>query len=104
MEEQQRSGRSGVMPRAPGADVLYIHPTFHQSPNAIPMGVAGLINSLDCTKLGLFSSEVTEAHLKAVRVVALDLHWFYPLHAVPQLAAAYKRVNPELKDTAFQTP
>lgn len=78
-------------------DLLYIHPVFHQLPGCIPSGVPGLINSIDESKLGLFSHEVTVDHIRAARVIAMDVHWYFSLTPALALAEVYKKVNPEVK-------
>ena len=78
-------------------DLLYIHPIFHQLPGCIPMGVVGLINSVDVSKLGLFSHEVTVDHIRAARVIAMDVHWYFSLTPALALIEIYKKVNPEVK-------
>jgi hypothetical protein len=80
-------------------DVLYVHPIYHQDPVQIPMGVIGLMNLLPhkVTRLGVFSDEVDQNLIRSVKIVAMDLHWFFALAAVERLASAYKGCNPELK-------
>jgi hypothetical protein len=78
-------------------DFLYIHPIFHQLPGCIPMGVVGLVNSVDASKVGLFSHEVTVDHIRAARVIAMDVHWYFSLTPALALVDIYKKVNPEVK-------
>ncbi len=80
-----------------GADLLYVHSVFHQVPTILPMGVIGLMNHVNCSKLGLYSYEVTTEHLKTSQILAMDLHWYMTLWPVCRLAEFYKSINPELK-------
>ncbi|MBI2060443.1 MAG: cobalamin B12-binding domain-containing protein [Nitrospirae bacterium] len=81
------------------ARVLYVHPRPGREGqnHIIPMGVVPLMNSIPYPKLGLFEREVTEAHLRRAKVVAMDLHWYYTLDRLVRLAEAYKRINPSIQ-------
>jgi len=85
--------------QAKSYDILYIHPIYHQAPNQVPMGIVGLFNQLpdSIRKLGLYSDEATEQLIKSTQMIAMDLHWYFPLWTVEQLAEKYKQCNPDVK-------
>jgi hypothetical protein len=78
----------------PTTDVLYIHPVSFADDKRIPMGVVGLMNSLTCSKRGLYADQVTDNDLCSARIVALDLHWMFHLRPVEELARRCKAVSP----------
>ncbi len=77
-------------------DVLYIHPVSIPDDIRIPMGVIGLMNSLTCSKRGIYGDQITDEDLCGARIVAMDLHWMFHLRSVEDLAARCKTVNPSL--------
>lgn len=79
-------------------DVLYIHSIDSASPNQIPMGVVGLFNALspNIRKLGLYSDEVTTEQVKTAKIIMMDMHWYYALYPVQELAARYKEINQDV--------
>jgi hypothetical protein len=75
-------------------DVLYIHPVSFSEDIRLPMGVIGLMNSLNCSKRGVYGDQVTDNDLAHARIVAMDLHWMFHLRPVEKLAERCKAVNP----------
>lgn len=75
-------------------DVLYIHP--NPTDFNVPLGAIGLMNSIDCPKLGTFCFETTEDLVLKSKIVVMDCHWFFPLHEVGTLSRQLKSINPRV--------
>ncbi|NOQ46490.1 MAG: hypothetical protein GQ559_07435 [Desulfobulbaceae bacterium] len=78
-------------------DLLYIHPSLGATDLNIPMGAIGLINGIDCRKLGVMAWELTPSLIEQAKVVAMGLHWYFPLAFVNDIANAIKAINPAAK-------
>jgi hypothetical protein len=86
---------TGKPPRNERLDLLYIHPALGESDFNIPMGLIGLMNSFEGEKLGVMAWELSPELIERTRVVAMDLHWYFPLAFVGEIARMVKAVNPE---------
>lgn len=75
-------------------DVLYIHPSGNSGDYNIPMGVLGLLNSIDCVKAGKMYFEVTDSILLNSKIIAIDCHWYFSLSEIGRLAKDIKKINP----------
>lgn len=80
-------------------DLLFIHPQSLEKGrnNILPMGIFGLMNSLNCKKIGKMYYEVTDEIIRESKVIAMDLHWYFSLFTVEKMAERIKRINPEAK-------
>ncbi len=79
-------------------DLLFIHPEHkaYGRSTILPMGLPGLINSVSAVKLGRMHHEVSCEEIRSAKVIAMDLHWYFPLDSVKTLAEWIKSVNPEV--------
>ncbi|MFH1854184.1 MAG: tetratricopeptide repeat protein [Candidatus Omnitrophota bacterium] len=77
-------------------DVLYIHPSRNESDYSIPMGVIGLMNSIDCIKIGKMYFEVTEDIISNSKIIAMDCHWYFSLSEIGRMAKEFKKINPSI--------
>lgn len=77
-------------------DVLYIHPARSQNDYNIPMGLLGLMNSIDCIKAGKMFFEVTEDIISKAKIIVMDCHWYCSLSEVGILAKKFKKINPDI--------
>jgi hypothetical protein len=79
-------------------DVLYVHLfSGHYDYSIIPTGIIALMNSLSCSKRGMFWFEVKKSHIKNAKIIAIDLHWFYSLYPAFKMCRKYKKINPCVK-------
>lgn len=78
-------------------DLLYIHPGGGWVYENIPMGVPGLMNSVLCSKLGVYDEEVTDELISRAGIIAIDLQWYLSLPAFLKLARRIKMINPRCK-------
>ncbi len=79
-------------------EVLYIHPFSQLNRNdIIPMGIMGLMNSLNCRKLGKMYYEVNNSDILNTKIVVMDIHWYHSMKSAADLALRCKRVNPSAK-------
>lgn len=82
-------------------DLLYIHPSstplggFNMD-DIIPMGIFSLMNSVNCSKIGKMYYEVNDEIIKNVKIIAMDLHWYFSLYHIEQLARNFKKINPKI--------
>lgn len=82
------AGASGAAP------LLYVHPRGHLNDLVVPSGALSALNAAPFPKLGRYAFEVTDAELRAARVVAMDLHWALGLAGLEPLLARVREVNP----------
>lgn len=75
-------------------DVLYVHPRGTPNYYNIPMGLIGLMNSIDCRKIGKTCFELTEEIIAKSRIIVMDCHWVHCLEEVGRLAQEFKKINP----------
>lgn len=87
----------GAAPDAPPAGpapLLYLHPRGHLNDLVVPAGALSAMNAAPFPKLGRYAFEVSDAELRAARVVAMDLHWALGLAGLEPLLARVRAVNP----------
>jgi len=84
------------MPDKDKIDVLYIHPSGNLTEYNIPMGVIGLMNSIDCVKLGKMYFEVNDEIIFNSKIIVMDCHWYFSLSEIGKLARKFKAINPEV--------
>jgi len=78
-------------------DVLFVHPSISPKDNYVPMGLIGLMNSLDCNKKGIFLKSISKKQIKNCKIIIMDLHWYYQIYMVNILSNLIKKINPEIK-------
>ena len=76
-------------------DVLYVHPP-HGNDYIIPTGLIGLMNSINCVKMGVMYFEVSDEIIRNSKIVVMDLYWWFPLAEIGRLARRFKQVNPNI--------
>lgn len=77
--------------------LLYIHPDTHLIMDAlIPIGVIGLMNSVDVPVKGKLWYEVTNDDIINARVIALDLHWYQSLPSFIEISNRIRSLDPSL--------
>jgi len=81
------------------AEIIYIHPKCLQTGRdaIVPMGALTTIPAIRGNKLGLFEAEVKDIHIKAAKVVLMDIHWHFNLVSGMRLAERVRRVNRHVK-------
>lgn len=62
----------------------------------IPLSVPALINLVEYPVLGLFEYEVKTHHIRAARVILMDIHWYLTLPGAISLARRLKQTNPDV--------
>lgn len=85
-------------PEEPRVDheLLYVHPWGHLNDLVIPSGVLSCVNAAEVRKLGRYAFEVTEAEIRAARVVAIDVHWALALNGFGALVHFVRSVAPSV--------
>jgi hypothetical protein len=80
-------------------EIIYIHPRSLQTGRdaIVPMGALTTISAIHGNKLGLFEAEVKDSHLRAAKVVLMDIHWHFSLVSGMRLAERVRRVNRDVK-------
>jgi len=78
-------------------DVLYVHPRVGWVYENIPMGITGLMNSLNCSKFGVYDWEVTEEMIAKAKIIAMDLHWYLGIPSFLKLVKKIRKINPSCK-------
>lgn len=78
-------------------DLLYVHPNVGWVYENIPMGIPGLMNSVECTKLGLYEDECVEELISEAKILAIDLQWYLALPSFFRLVRKIKKINPNCK-------
>ncbi len=76
--------------------VIFVHPktpTFMVE--IFPMSLPALIARAPAPVRGYFEDELTDAVIRAARVVLMDIHWYVSLAAAVALIDRIKRVNPD---------
>ncbi|HEX9050808.1 MAG TPA: cobalamin-dependent protein, partial [Anaeromyxobacter sp.] len=86
--------RAHEAPPGGPAPLLYVHPRGHLNDLVVPAGAVSAMNAAPFPKLGRYAFEVTDAELRAARVVAMDLHWALGLAGLEPLLARVRAVNP----------
>lgn len=74
-------------------DVLYIHPGRCAADYNIPVGLIGLMNSIDCSKTGKMYFEVTDDIILKSRIIVMDCHWYFSLPEIGRLSGVFKKIN-----------
>lgn len=82
------------MIEAAPAALLYIHPRGHLNDLVVPAGALSALNAVRGPKLGRYAFEVSDAEIRAARVVVMDLHWALGLGGLVPLLARVRAVNP----------
>lgn len=78
------------------ADILYIHPyTGMIFDHILPMGLPGLVNSLDIPVHGIYWHELNRDIISRSRIFMIDLHWYYSLDSFLKIARVLKRIAPD---------
>jgi tetratricopeptide (TPR) repeat protein len=77
-------------------DVLYIHPSGNATDYNIPMGLIGLMNSINCVKTGKMYFEVSNDEILNSKIIVMDCHWYYTLSEIGRLAGEFKKINPNV--------
>ena len=75
-------------------DVLYVHPGGNETDYNIPVGLIGLMNSINCVKIGKMYFEVTDDLISRSRIIVMDCHWYFSLSQIGGLAKNFKKTNP----------
>ena len=57
--------------------MLYIHPFGGPLEEVVPVGVIGLMNSIEAPRRGVYSQLLTEETLASASIFLLDLHWYH---------------------------
>jgi hypothetical protein len=78
-------------------ELLYIHPEVGFVYENIPMGVTGLMNSLNCSKFGVYDWEVKEEMIENAKIIAMDLHWYLGIPSFLKLVKKIRKINPSCK-------
>jgi hypothetical protein len=78
-------------------DVLYVHPSLDSADVIIPMGMISLMNSVNGTKQGIYSFELSKDLINKSLIIVMDLHWFIHLKKVESLAKFIKSINRSVK-------
>jgi len=78
-------------------DVLYIHPYFHYDYRSIPYGLIGIMNSLNCSKIGKYYFEVKVEDIKSSKIIMMDAHWLYVIGFLEEYIKLLKKINPDVK-------
>lgn len=77
------------------APVLYVHPRSQMYlEEIVPISIPAIVNRIDSEVVGRFERELTDRHIRAARVVLMDIHWYLTLPAAMRLAERIRRVNP----------
>jgi len=77
-------------------DVLYVHPGRHASDYNIPVGLIGLMNSIDCTKIGKMYYEITDGIILKSKIIVMDCHWYFSLSEIERLSSIFKKIKKDI--------
>ena len=76
--------------------MLYIHPFGGPLEEVVPVGVIGLMNSIEAPRRGVYSQLLTEETLASASIFLLDLHWYHHLFSLERVVEYLRSARPEV--------
>lgn len=77
--------------------ILYIHPkTGTLLKEILPLSVPALVARLPEPVLGRFHDEWSPSEVARAKIILMDVHWHMSLRSAKELAARFKRINPDV--------